>query len=74
VGVGCGLVFKLTPSKAKWIETTVFTFNDKDGALPETSLIFDSSGNLYGDTLYGGSGSCSNDGITGCGTVFEIKP
>jgi hypothetical protein len=52
----------------------VFTFNDKDGALPETSLIFDSSGNLYGDTLYGGSGSCSNDGITGCGTVFEIKP
>jgi hypothetical protein len=52
----------------------VFAFNDTDGALPGASLIFDSQGDLYGTTFYGGSGSCSNDGITGCGTVFEITP
>ena len=72
VGVGCGLIFKLTPGKTKWTETTVFTFNDKDGALPEASLTFDSSGDLYGTTFYGGSGSCDYNGITGCGAVFEI--
>lgn len=71
---GCGVVFKLTRSKTKWTETTVFTFNDRDGAGPFASLILDGSGNLYGTTELGGSGSCSNEGITGCGTVFEITP
>jgi uncharacterized repeat protein (TIGR03803 family) len=74
VGVGCGLVFEMSPGTTKWTETTVFAFNDTDGALPGASLIFDSQGDLYGTTFYGGSGSCSNDGITGCGTVFEITP
>jgi uncharacterized repeat protein (TIGR03803 family) len=33
-------------------------------------VIFDKSGNLYGTTLLGGPGDCSN----GCGTVFELTP
>jgi uncharacterized repeat protein (TIGR03803 family) len=73
-GEGCGVVVKLVPSKTKWTETTLFSFNDKDGAIPIGSLIFDASGNLYGTTEEGGSGSCDDDGITGCGTVFEIMP
>jgi uncharacterized repeat protein (TIGR03803 family) len=73
-GDGCGVVFKLTPANGKWTESTVFTFNDTDGARPFASLILDASGNLYGTTYWGGSGSCSNDEITGCGTVFEITP
>jgi hypothetical protein len=68
------VVVKLVPSKTKWTETTLFSFNDKDGAIPIGSLIFDASGNLYGTTEEGGSGSCDDDGITGCGTVFEIMP
>src|SRR5207245_3321277 len=27
---------------------------------------------LYGTTAYGGSGGCSNNGATGCGTVFKL--
>jgi uncharacterized repeat protein (TIGR03803 family) len=30
-------------------------------------LVFDTAGNLYGTTTYGG-------GICGCGTVFELLP
>jgi uncharacterized repeat protein (TIGR03803 family) len=39
-----------------------------DGAVPMSVLIMDSSGNLYGTTQEGGSGTC------GCGTVFELSP
>ncbi len=41
-----------------------FTGGSSDGANPWGTLIIDSSGNLYGTTLYGGM---SNDG-----TVFEL--
>jgi hypothetical protein len=48
-----------------------------DGDLPGFGLIMDSSGNLYGTTQSGGSGS-SNSGCNfvnpGCGTVFELSP
>jgi len=37
-----------------------------DGSEPDSNLLFDSKGNLYGTTGYGGSG--------GGGTVFEITP
>jgi uncharacterized repeat protein (TIGR03803 family) len=41
-----------------------------DGGTPEDKLIVDASGNLYGTTFYGGTGSCNG----GCGVVFEITP
>jgi uncharacterized repeat protein (TIGR03803 family) len=44
-----------------------FSHNGSDGFLPQGSLVFDKSGNLYGTTAYGGSGGC-------CGTVFKIAP
>ncbi len=44
--------------------------NCLDGAGPETPLVADNSGNLYGTTHNGGSINCRGGG--GCGTVFEL--
>jgi uncharacterized repeat protein (TIGR03803 family) len=69
---GCGTVFELSPpsqSGGSWTETTLYQFQGgNDGAHSQSTLILDSSGNLYGTTLDGGSvGVC-------CGTAFELSP
>jgi uncharacterized repeat protein (TIGR03803 family) len=66
---GCGVVFKLTPTKNGWKETILHRFRggSSDGAGPEEQLVFDRSGNLYG-TAY------VQQGYQGAGVVFEITP
>ncbi len=74
-GDGCGTVFELTPdAHGKWTETVLHSFNGEDGEFPVAGLIFDSAGNLYGTTYYGGAGGCNLFGTLGCGTVFELTP
>ena len=69
-----GTVFKMTPKAGGgWTEEILHSFNYKDGFAPGT-LIFDTSGDLYGTTSYGGNNICENGRFSGCGTVFEIKP
>jgi uncharacterized repeat protein (TIGR03803 family) len=65
---GFGTVFKLTLSGGVWSETVLHSFAGypTDGEYPEASLVFDTSGNLYGTTNRGGS--------SGDGTVFELTP
>ena len=63
---GCGTVFQLTPSDSGWTENTLHIFNGSDGGFSSADLIFDSAGNLYGDT---NSGGASNGG-----TVFALTP
>lgn len=69
---GCGVVFELSPpSKGdQWTETVLYSFcsqtNCADGFYPQAGVIFDSTGNLYGATEYGGT---DNNG-----TVFELQP
>jgi uncharacterized repeat protein (TIGR03803 family) len=73
-GYGCGVVFKLTPtSHGKWRETVLYSFKGaKDGAMPSgSSLIFDSTGSLYG-TTGGDAEGCG--GYGGCGVVFKLSP
>jgi uncharacterized repeat protein (TIGR03803 family) len=61
-----GVVFRLTPSGNGWIDSVLYSFaGSPDGATPFSTLIFDSSGNLYGTTTAGG---------TGWGTVYELTP
>ena len=53
--------------------SVLYTFTGgADGASP-LEMIMDAAGNLYGVTLSGGTGSCSIEGIAGCGTIFELK-
>ena len=63
---GCGTVFELSPSASGWTETILYTFTGLlDGGLPWSSLVFDASGNLYGETRIGGPGQF--------GTVFKLS-
>jgi uncharacterized repeat protein (TIGR03803 family) len=73
-GLGAGTVFKLTPpakGKTAWTETVLYSFctlaNCADGNNPQSTLVFDKSGNLYGTTRGG-----APEG--GYGTVFELNP
>jgi uncharacterized repeat protein (TIGR03803 family) len=61
-----GTVFKLTQSGGTWTETILSSFTNGDGSYPESGLIIDQEGNVYG-TTYGG-------GASGKGTVFELTP
>lgn len=67
-GRGCGTVFKVAPGGAT---TVLHAFTGgSDGYEPQSSLIADKSGTLYGTTAHGGGG-CGHDG---CGTVYKIAP
>ena len=43
-------------------------------AYPTGSVFVDANGNLYGTTLYGGTGTCSINQYTGCGVIWKITP
>jgi len=64
-----GIVFELTPAAdGNWTENVLHNFNNQqpDGIGPSGNLLFDSSGNLYGVTIGGGTHSH--------GTAFELIP
>jgi uncharacterized repeat protein (TIGR03803 family) len=76
---GDGVVFELSPeANGLWSEKTLYQFSGPptDGAHPHAALILDQAGNLYGTTLYGGSGPCTHSEspttVVGCGTAFEL--
>lgn len=65
---GGGLVFELSPNaRGAWTYADLYAFGSsgsQDAAGPESTLVFDSAGNLYGTTLGGGQ--------FGSGTVFRL--
>jgi uncharacterized repeat protein (TIGR03803 family) len=81
IGGACGTVFQLSPPAQKggaWTETLIYRFQGKgsnDASVPNSGLIRDAAGNLYGVTAYGGTGDCVLLGVqAGCGTVYELSP
>ena len=73
-GAGCGVVFELSPNgTGGWTQTVLHTFTGgTDGSFPNSALLRDAAGNLYGTTSFGGNSTCS--GGSSCGTVFELSP
>jgi len=72
--IGDGTVFELSPPAASgepWNETIIYYFQwplMSDGLGPQSKLLLDDDGNLFGTTREGGSATCV------CGTVFELGP
>jgi uncharacterized repeat protein (TIGR03803 family) len=75
-----GTVFSIAPNG---VLTTIHSFTGGGvnepvvgrGNHPFGTLILATDGKLYGTTLRGGAGACSNGGSElGCGTVFSITP
>jgi uncharacterized repeat protein (TIGR03803 family) len=81
-GVGAkGTVFELTPpatTGGSWTESVLWSFGKgKDGTLPLSSLVMDTTGHLYGTTFFGGTYSDPNAAKgtpKGLGTAFELTP
>lgn len=68
VNAGFGTVFEIT---AAGTGKVLYRFTGgSDGCSPMASLVRDSSGNLYGTTAGGGTGTCAS----GHGVVFELSP
>jgi len=62
-----GVIFKLARSGSSWTESVLWDFTcGNDGCNPYAGVIFDSLGNLYGTTQFGGT--------FGEGTVYELSP
>jgi uncharacterized repeat protein (TIGR03803 family) len=71
--VNDGTVFKLTPNGSGYAETIIHNFQGgtSDGSYPESDIVLDATGTVYGTTLDGGSSSCEG---SGCGIVFKLTP
>ena len=62
---GCGVVYELSPSNGGWTENVPYSFyGNASGSEPFGGVAFDSQGNLFGTTFYGGKG----------GTIYELSP
>lgn len=69
-----GFVFKID---AMDNFSVLYTFTGlSDGSGPRSNMVFDSAGNLYGTTQYGGTFHGNNYycRLYGCGVVFELTP
>jgi uncharacterized repeat protein (TIGR03803 family) len=64
---GVGAVYELHNAAGSWKEKVLYSFQTgSDANSPTTTLVFDSSGNLYGTASAGGGQSCD------CGAIFEL--
>ncbi len=65
---GGGTVFELSPSNGTWAKTVLYSFSAKQGDVgyPDSNLVFDGKGNLYGICFIGGA--------NGAGGIFELSP
>jgi uncharacterized repeat protein (TIGR03803 family) len=67
---GPGTVFRLTKgSDGHWRESILYSFRQgSTGSAPNTGVVMDKAGNLYGTTDYGGDPYCD------CGVIYKLSP
>ncbi|HEY7099028.1 MAG TPA: choice-of-anchor tandem repeat GloVer-containing protein [Terriglobales bacterium] len=64
-----GTVYALKLVNGVWKQKVLYAFTGRaDGDEPQSNVIFDNAGNLYGTTYYGGSAGLGN------GVVFKLSP
>ena len=79
-GIGCGVMFELTPSGTSFTFRLVRQFTGPpDGADAEWSALTPGpGGTLFGTTRSGGTARTCGDGgpggVLGCGTVYQLTP
>jgi uncharacterized repeat protein (TIGR03803 family) len=72
---GCGTIFELKNHNGSWIFNPLYSFQGgTDGEFPVRPLTLGPNGTFYGTTLGGGEGTCSFNGASGCGVVFNAGP
>jgi uncharacterized repeat protein (TIGR03803 family) len=65
-----GSVFRLSRKGSSWVFNTLYSFSGgKDGARLLSGVVFGPDGSLYGTTELG-----DPDCVSGCGTIFNLKP
>jgi uncharacterized repeat protein (TIGR03803 family) len=71
-----GAIGELSPGANGWTYTQLYSFCGSvgcpDGEEPQSPLSWDSKGNLYGTTLYGGVSVLPCPGSLGCGVAFQM--
>ena len=67
-----GTVFQIKRKNGAWLFSTLSDFSGNSyGRIPEGRPVFGPGGALYGTTLYGGTGGCTE---LGCGAVYSLRP
>lgn len=62
---GFGVVYQLTPGNSGWSENVLYSFTGgSDGGFPESTVVLDNAGNIYGTTVAGGQR---------CGVAYQIS-
>jgi uncharacterized repeat protein (TIGR03803 family) len=68
--LGCGTVYQLARSGPGWAFNLVHSFSPtNDGIAPQGGVVVDSTGSIYGTTIFG-----FNAQRIDCGTVFQVSP
>jgi uncharacterized repeat protein (TIGR03803 family) len=68
-----GTIFELIrQTNGSWVKRTLHSLTRDEGAGPESKLVFDNAGNLYGTADF--EGAYRSCGGYGCGTAFQLRP
>lgn len=71
-----GTIFEVSRSGGGWVENAIYAFGaggGEDGGTPNSGMVIDQAGNLYGTTFGGGDPTCLFNDLA-CGVVFELSP